>query len=223
MKSVLITRPEPGASDFAEMIRSKGLNPVMFPIIKYEDVPAQYNDIDKYSAFVFTSAQALRVFAKNSGVRDKKIFTVGDKTAEVAKNAMFTDICSADGDVEDLVKLIEKQEVKGVILHLCSADTPKKTWERRVIYKSIFSHKNVSSVVDLIKSNKIGVVTLLSAKTAMSFLLFIKDNDLELDLSNIEAVCISQNVKNVAGDVTWKNLLVSSRPTALSMLDLLIP
>ncbi len=222
MNTVLITRPEPGASDFAEMMRNKGFNPIIFSVIKYEEVPAQYDDIAKYSALVFTSAQAIRVFVKNSDIRDKIIFTVGDKTAEIAKNANFKKIYSADGDIKDLIILVEQQVDNGDILHLCSADTLDNIWERRVVYKSIIIHEKGDSVIRAIKDNQISVVTLLSVKTAISFLLFIKDNNIESYLSNIEAVCISQNVKSVADDVTWKNLLVSSRPTASSMLDLLI-
>ncbi len=222
MKSVLITRPEPEASDFAEMMRKKGLNPIVFPVIEYQEVATEYDDVANYSSLVFTSAEAVRVFAKNSNIRDKTIYTVGDRTAEVAQIAGFTDVYSASGNSTTLMHLVEEKADKDSIIHLCSADTPEAEWARKVIYQSNFVHEIIDSVNLAIKENQIDVVTLLSAKTAESFIQFIKNNNLESYLANMEAVCINLNVKKVAKTATWKSVSVSSTPTAISMLDLLI-
>ncbi len=222
MKSVLITRPEPEASDFAEMMRNRGLNPIVFPVIEYQEVATEYDDVENYSSLVFTSAEAVRVFAKNSNIRDKTIYTVGDKTAEEAHVVGFTDVYSACGNSTTLMHLVEEKTNNNSIIHLCSADTPEAAWTRKVIYQSNFVHEIMGSVNVAIKENQIDFVTLLSAKTAESFIEFIKNNNLDNYLANMEAVCISSNVQKVAKTATWKNISVSNMPTEVSMLDLLI-
>ncbi len=69
------------------------------PLIERLEVPAETE------AILFTSANAVRAFAAASPVRDLPVFTVGDRTAAVAREAGFAQVTSARGDARDLARL----------------------------------------------------------------------------------------------------------------------
>src|SRR5690606_20329328 len=76
------------------------------PVFAIEPIPAAIPDFD---ALAFTSANGVREFARLSSRRDAPVFCVGARTAEEARNIGFTNVASADGDVEALGGLIEDQ------------------------------------------------------------------------------------------------------------------
>ncbi len=103
---ILVTRSEPGASQTAERLRAAGYTPIVEPVFAIEPIPAAIPDFD---ALAFTSANGVREFARLSSRRDAPVFCVGARTAEEARNIGFTNVASADGDVEALGGLIEDQ------------------------------------------------------------------------------------------------------------------
>jgi uroporphyrinogen-III synthase len=103
---VLITRSEPGASETAARLKDAGYTPIVEPVFAIEPVAAS---IPPFDALAFTSANGVRVFARLSGQRDAQAFCVGERTAEAAREVGYTNVSSADGDVEALVALIAAQ------------------------------------------------------------------------------------------------------------------
>jgi uroporphyrinogen-III synthase len=104
-RRILITRSEPGASQSAERLLALGYQPIVEPLFTLEAIPAM---LPMFDALAFTSANGVRAFAGLSQRRDAAVYCVGQRTADVAREAGFTEIKSADGDVEALLKLIEQ-------------------------------------------------------------------------------------------------------------------
>lgn len=117
---VWITRAEPGATRTAERVASLGLEPVKAPVLRIEPVEAQL-DLNGVAGLAFTSANGVRAFAGRSAMRDRPVFAVGDRTAQVARSAGFTDVRSASGALADLAALIPA-EAPGPILHPCARE-----------------------------------------------------------------------------------------------------
>lgn len=114
-RRVLVTRSEPGASETAERLTAAGYAPIVEPVFTIEPVAAQLPDFD---SLAFTSANGARAFAKLSPRRDVPVFCVGARTAEAAREAGFTNVLSADADVEALAVLINDKAPKGShVLH----------------------------------------------------------------------------------------------------------
>lgn len=112
---VLITRSEPGASETAQRLASLGYHPVVEPLFAIEPVPAILPEFD---ALAFTSANGVRAFAKLNDRRDAPVFCVGGRTAEAARDAGFSNVATADGDVGALARLIaEKLAPAARLLH----------------------------------------------------------------------------------------------------------
>lgn len=112
---VLITRSEPGASETAERLAGLGYHPIIEPLFAIEPVPVALPGFD---ALAFTSANGVRAFCRLSALRDAPVYCVGARTAEAAREAGFSNVMSADGDVGALVDLIAARLAPGArLLH----------------------------------------------------------------------------------------------------------
>jgi uroporphyrinogen-III synthase len=75
--------------------------------------------LDGVGAVALTSVNAAPLLAAATPVRDRPVFVVGEATAAAARAAGFTDVWSADGDVEALARLIVStwSPARGAVLH----------------------------------------------------------------------------------------------------------
>lgn len=115
---VWVTRASPGAERTAERLRALGHSPLLSPVMRIRQLPAAI-DLGDVAAVAFTSANGVEAFAVRSPRRDLKAFTVGDATAQAARDAGFHDVASAQGDVEALGRLIASSGLPlgAVVLH----------------------------------------------------------------------------------------------------------
>src|SRR5215475_3147651 len=101
---LLVTRPQPGAERTAMALRALGHSVVIAPVLRFEaalpDIPP-----GPWHAVLMTSASAARAISAHprlGELLDCQVFAVGRSTAEAARDAGFTAVTSADGDVEAL-------------------------------------------------------------------------------------------------------------------------
>lgn len=103
--TVWVTRTLPGAALTAARVRALGWTSLISPLLEVRplDVPVP---LDGVGALAFTSPNGVSAFARLCDERAFPVFAVGDGTADAARNAEFTSVFSAAGDVHDLVALI---------------------------------------------------------------------------------------------------------------------
>ena len=112
---VLVTRSEPGASETAARLKALGFTPIVEPLFAIAPIEVA---LPPFDALAFTSANGVRRTAAISPRRDAKVFCVGRRTAEAARDAGFADVRSADGDVVSLGDLILEEFQTGTrLLH----------------------------------------------------------------------------------------------------------
>ena len=95
MRSVLVTRPQPVADEFADKLRHEGYTAYVAPMMEYVGVGADLADLADYQALVFTSMQAVQAFSSLTTERNQPVLAVGDATAAAAAAAGFTNVYSA--------------------------------------------------------------------------------------------------------------------------------
>lgn len=118
---VLVTRSEPGASETAERLSARGYTPIVEPLFAIETIASA---LPAFDALAFTSLNGVLTFAALTPRRDVPVFCVGARTAEEARNAGFAEVESADGDVNDLARLIEGRLPRSVrLLHAGNEDS----------------------------------------------------------------------------------------------------
>jgi uroporphyrinogen-III synthase len=117
---IWVTRTLPQAEETAERLRAMGHEPVVAPVLECRALPAIL-DLDGIPALAFTSRNAVATFSNLTSRRDFPVFTTGEATAAHARAAGFTDVVSADGDVQDLARLIIERR-PGNVLHPGAAE-----------------------------------------------------------------------------------------------------
>ncbi|MGH6992481.1 MAG: uroporphyrinogen-III synthase, partial [Caulobacteraceae bacterium] len=117
MKTAWITRTLPGAQETAARVEALGFKAVVQPLLEIHDLPGEI-ELSGIGALAFTSAAGVRAFAARSEERELPVFAVGRGTARTAREAGFSSVVSAEGDVAALARLIEstRGEIVGEVL-----------------------------------------------------------------------------------------------------------
>ena len=90
-----------------------GWEPVVQPLLAIRPLSPALPDLEGFDAFAFTSRNGVSAFAALTPRRDRRVFTVGEATAQAAREAGFSDVRSADGAVDDLAAQIAQQMQPG--------------------------------------------------------------------------------------------------------------
>ncbi|MEO7221055.1 MAG: uroporphyrinogen-III synthase [Devosia sp.] len=120
MVRLLVTRPEPNASETAARLRALDIDAVVEPLLIAQTLTTSLPPADGFSALAVTSANALRALDERGEIarfRSLPVYTVGDRSAAVAREMGFTQIVSARGNVDDLIALLANAGVDGPVLY----------------------------------------------------------------------------------------------------------
>jgi len=106
---LLVTRPEPDNARTAEALRGRGHAVTLAPVLRVEtDVDADLG-AGPWAAVLITSANAVRAVADHPRKMECLLvptFCVGRRSAEAAHAAGFAHVVAADGDADDLARLV---------------------------------------------------------------------------------------------------------------------
>jgi uroporphyrinogen-III synthase len=106
---VLLTRPKADAERTAAALRERGHEVVIAPLLVIELLSDASLGSGPWSAILVTSVNAVRAIAKHprrGELHGVPVFTVGRHTAQAMRDAGFTSVVSADGNVTDLAMLV---------------------------------------------------------------------------------------------------------------------
>ncbi len=121
-----MTRPEPDAERTAAALRSRGHTVDVAPLLHIEAVEGAEIGGGPWAAILVTSANAAPAVAQHvrfEELRSLPVFAVGERSAQAMREAGFVDVSSADGKVDDLIRLVAQQLKPGAqLLYLAGAD-----------------------------------------------------------------------------------------------------
>lgn len=121
IRTVWVTRAEPGAARTGGRLAALGLTPVVRPLLTLRSLDVR-PDLTGIQALAFTSRNGVKAFVEQTGVPALPVFTVGDATAAAAREAGFAEVRSACGDIHALAALIRQQGRGLSILHPAAAE-----------------------------------------------------------------------------------------------------
>src|SRR4029077_7035680 len=104
---VVVTRPQADSERSATALRARGHSVLVAPLMRVEPVTADLSG--GWGGGIITSAHAPSAIAANPAckvLRELPLFAVGQRSADTARQAGFSDVISAGGDVRDLLQLI---------------------------------------------------------------------------------------------------------------------
>jgi uroporphyrinogen-III synthase len=125
---VLVTRPEPDASETAARLVALGHKPVVAPLLAIDYAEGPALSLDRVAAFVATSANGVRALTRRTDRRDIVLFAVGQQTASLARSSGFRMVHSANGDAAALAALVKQMSspARGAVLHAAGAEAEGK-------------------------------------------------------------------------------------------------
>lgn len=122
---LLVTRPKAAAERTAAALRARGHTVVVAPLLQIEAVADAKIGAGPWAAILVTSANAAAITAHKrfTQLRALPVFAVGERSAAAMRAVGFADVTSADGDVNDLVRLVaERIKRRASLLYLAGAD-----------------------------------------------------------------------------------------------------
>lgn len=213
MLRVAITRAKPEADRTAERVRARGAEAIVAPLITI--VPCGYDtNTEGAQAILFTSSNGVRAFPDTRGAHDRIVLAVGDVTAAAAREAGFTDVRSADGDVRSLAALVkaELDPAKGKLIHIAGDHVAGDLGgelraagfnvERRLAYASV-----AASVLPEALAQPLDIVLFHSARAAETFIALGAPN-----AAKLTAGCLSAAIAEAAVKTTWNRVVTAPRP-----------
>src|SRR4030067_65519 len=108
-RKILITRPVEDALATADLLRARGFDPIIEPMLiicQRAEVEPPYTDHQSLTAIIATSANGIRALAGATKQRDIQIITVGDASSTEATKLGFKQVQSAGGNVKTLEKYL---------------------------------------------------------------------------------------------------------------------
>jgi uroporphyrinogen-III synthase len=120
MVRLLVTRPEPDASETAARLRALDIEAVVEPLLSTRTLATTLPSGDGFAALAVTSANALRALHERGDIprlHALPVYAVGDRTAAVAAEFGFSRVVSAKGNVGDLVERLAAAGVDGPVLY----------------------------------------------------------------------------------------------------------
>jgi uroporphyrinogen-III synthase len=228
---VVVTRPQSDGERTAAALRARGHDVLLAPLMRVEPLAA--NLAGTWSAVMVTSANAVSAIAGNparAGLVKLPLFAVGQRSADAARDAGFSNVRSADGDARDLVRMLvtQRMTVKAPMLYLAGEDRAADlvgelsahgiSAEMRIVYRAVtapFPPALVAALAD----GKVDAVLHFSRRSAENYVAGAKDAGIAGPALVVRQLCLSAQVAEplaAAGQI-----FIAARPDETALMELL--
>jgi len=226
--TILVTRPEPGASATAEKLRRAGHRPILSPCLTITETAI--NLPREQDAVLITSAQALPALVKLP--KSTKIFTVGDATAARAHEAGFRAVTSAAGTAADLAALVTDRLPRGAKLLFATGacnggdltialrNAGFRVY-RRVAYRTTRAPSLTDSTLAALDAGGIDRVLIFSPATGRHFRTLIRRAGCAQALRGAIAIAISAEAAAPLASLPFASIRTAVAPDQEHMLAIL--
>jgi uroporphyrinogen-III synthase len=221
-KTILITRPEPGATATAKRLESMGHYPILAPCLTITRLDTRLPESP--AAIIITSSQAIPSLPTHYA--GTKIFCVGDATAARLKTAGFLVVESANGDATDLFRLIRGKNLPGTHLlitgqgHGLDLTAQLRSKNTKIIRRTVYAAKPAKflspEATTALAEKKIQAALFYSAESARAFTRLNPPNT-----ATIEALALSPAVAAALDGLPWTKIRVALAPTEMDLLALI--
>ena len=236
MKYLLITRPQEDASKLARLVKFKGFEPVVEPLLN----PIYIEDLilmpPKVQVVIVTSKHALRAIELSNQLgmfQNVPFLCVGDKTTEHAQ-AMGLQTLSAElENVDRLIAWVKENIVPevGPLMYL-HGDVITKDLKAELGKTGFFVHDQKTyemneaqtfsqKTMDLIKRQVFHGIAFFSPRTGRIFVNISSNFGMHDYLSVVNALCLSQAIANEVKTIPWKSIRIAKSPKEEGFLELL--
>ena len=184
-------------------------------------------DLSGAQAILLTSAngaRALAAAAPGRASRQLPVLAVGCATARAARDAGFTAVTAADGDVDALAALATARlrPDSGRLVHVAgrvsTGDLAARLRgagfeaERVPLYEAVAAPALSRPARRALEAQTLAGVALFSPRTARLFAKLLRESELESTARALTAFCLSQAVAVAAQTLPWQRIRVAAAP-----------
>ena len=219
--NILITRPLIDTEDLMGKLFSLGHKIVHIPTLKISAANITLVDAQKYDAFIFTSANAIRNLKLNNQDTKKVCFCVGSITEKIVRQKGYNNTISAGGTVNALKNIIlnsDQIDKKKSIAYFCgdyissNLDIELKNEGLQVDKIINYTSKKITDLNEennkIIKNHPPDIIFIYSKRSAESFIEIVKKYSLNGLMTESRVLCISEKVLGLLKKSGWKKLEV---------------
>lgn len=232
---VLVTRPEPDAERTAAKLRARGCVVMLAPLLRLEiREGADFGDA-QWDAVVMTSTNAVRAIAyhpRRGKLLSRPVFAVGRRTAEAARAAGFGDVRSADGDKQDLVRLLAARK-RGDLLYLAGEDRAGDlasdlaahglNVHTVVVYRAVAAPAFPPGVAAALTAGEIDGVLHFSRRSAEVYIDCATTAGILVSALRPLQYCLSRTVAEFSLAAGASQIKVAPRPEEAALVDVIAP
>ncbi len=225
--AVLLTRPGDRNTRIALRLEQEGVDCAIWPLTRVVPLRDRIDFPKDAEAIVFSSGNAVQIFAQLSPLRALPVVTVGRRTAEIALDAGFSDVESADGNIATLSAHIAQTEHRHVV-HVRGRDTAGDlpgalrqhdiSVSERIIYSVLPAGPPDSQVAAAMVRGEVDLITLWSARAGRVLISFLEDHP-QIDAARISVLAISKRVADEFNVFKVRGISISAAPNAEAMID----
>ena len=228
---VLITRPEPGASETAARVAALGYQPVVAPLLGISILHATLPPSGNLQAILATSGNAIPGLPVSH--RHLPLFAVGEATAARARAAGFAQVSSADGDFGALAALVARRcdPDAGPLLLACGREQGQALVRdlrargysvvRRVVYAAAPPRVLPDAARNAFEAGSLTAALFFSAETARQCVRLLRAARLHEAVRSVDALAIGRPAAVALQALPWRQIRVAAQPNQDAMLALL--
>ena len=228
---VVVTRPQPDGKRTATALRAQGHEVLVAPLMNVQTVAADLSG--HWGAIIITSANALIAIADNAvktALIKLPLFAVGQRSADAALEAGFTNVTAAGGDLRDLVRTLSTQrpDANAPLLYLAGEDRAADlvgelsargiAAEMRVVYRAVTA-PFPSALIEALKAGEVDAVLHFSRRSAENYAAGASQAGIAGPALAVRHLCLSAQVAEPlagAGQIT-----IAARPEEAALIALL--
>ena len=219
--NILITRPLIDTEDLMGKLFSLGHKIIHIPTLKISPIKLNPINPEKYEAFIFTSANAIKYLKLIKEDKKKLCFCVGSITEKIVRQQGYNNTLSAGGTVNALKNLIlNNQDLKKnkVLAYICgdniSSDLDIELQKEGFQIEKIINYTSEKikdlneDTSKLIIDHPPDIIFVYSKRSAERFIQLTKKYSLNGLMTGSKVMCISEKVLNVFKQTGWKRIEV---------------
>lgn len=230
---MLVTRPEPDASDTAARLAALDIEAALCPLLAHETLPTSLPEPTGFAGLALTSANALRALEERGVLKDYlrlPAYTVGDRTAALAEDMGFGFVQSAGGGLSDLVDLLAHAGVNGPIFYPTgrdqSGDLAKSLAPFGVmviaaqVYAMNAATELPAQIIGELEDGSIDAALFYSRRTAETFARLCGDKLSRLTRLELGMLCLSEAIAEPLVNAHFVRVGLADYPSEEAMMSL---
>ena len=223
---ILLTRPKDRNKCLAEYISKLGCNYIAEPMLEIAPVHNKNFNADKYEEFIFTSKYSVEhSYNFLDYIKNKKIYVVGEKTAEELKKKGILKIEYVAQNSRELQKYLNDSlnPIINNFVYICCKNKANnfyidsKPIDTYITYRANKIDNFTENLLSYVQN--IDIALFYSARTAENFCGLLRKYSLANRCKDMYALCISTRTAEKLKNVHISNIYVAKEPNYASMLE----